>query len=94
MKTNPHGEVGMYPIRPDALCINCKDKLAKRHGLNPVDGKVYGWFMGGTGPRCVWCHKEAWCDKEFWNRTGHSENAASRWGLHSNVRPYLESLKR
>lgn len=86
MKTNYNGAVGMFPIHPEAFCINCKEKLAKKHGLNPADGKVMGWFLGGTGPRCIWCHKVAWTDKEFWSRTGHSENNARRWRLEGNFR--------
>ena len=86
MKTDPYGAVGMYPIRPDAICINCKEALKKKHGINQADGKVYGWFLGNTGPRCIWCHKQAWTDREFWQRTGHSENSASRWQLHGNFR--------
>jgi len=88
MRTNYAGAVGMYPIHPEAICINCKEKLSKKHGMNQnVERQsVMGWFMGGTGPRCIWCHKEAWTDREFWKRTGHSENSAARWQLLGNHR--------
>lgn len=90
MKTDARGAVGMYPIRADALCISCKERLAKKHGLNQNrDGEptVMGWFVGGTGPRCIWCHQQAWQDREFWARTGSSEYSARRWDLERDFRP-------
>lgn len=91
MKTNARGAVGMFPIHELAVCISCKELLKKKHGLNQArDGQppsVMGWFLGDTGPRCMWCHKEAWTDSEFWKRTGSSEYHAGRFDLDWDFRP-------
>jgi hypothetical protein len=87
---NPHylGEAGMFFLRADKhpKCISCKEWLVKRHGLvQDGDGhlkephQVIGWFLGHSGPRCMWCHKEAWTDQEFWQRTGSVTDTAYRW---------------
>ncbi len=86
MSINPsaYGAVGMYPIHAEAICIFCKEKLSKKHGLNQNrDGAptVMGWFIGGTGPRCIWCHKQAWTDREFWQRTGTSDHLSGQYNL-------------
>jgi hypothetical protein len=91
VKTNYRGAVGCFPIHHLAICINCKETLSKKHGLNPQrDGgppTVMGWFLFDTGPRCIHCHKEAWMDAEFQKRTGSSEYSAKRWDLDWAFRP-------
>ena len=91
MNTNYKGAVGQFPIDARAICINCKEKLSKKHGLNrnrpDQPPTVMGWFLGDTGTRCLWCHKEAWTDSEFWKRTGSSEYRAGRFDLNWDFRP-------
>jgi hypothetical protein len=91
MQPHYRGDVGMFPIHVDAICINCKEPLKKKHGINPnrpgEPPTVMGWMLGGTGPRCVWCHREAWCDAEFWKRQGHSEYTSRRYDVEWDFRP-------
>lgn len=67
-------------------CILCREPLLKKHGLiQDGEGKakrplqVIGWFIGHTGPRCIWCHQQAWVDREFWTRTGSRDDTAGKW---------------
>ena len=88
MNPTYHGESGMYFLLASKApkCILCKTYLVKKHGLvKDGDGglkepyQVIGWFLGHSGPRCLWCHTEAWRDQEFWRRTGHSSDTAYSW---------------
>lgn len=88
MRPTYHGEAGMHYLlaQKHPKCIYCKEYLVKKHGLvqdgegrNKQPLQVIGWFLGHSGPRCLWCHKEAWTDQEFWRRTGHSSDTANSW---------------
>ena len=88
MNPNYFGEAGMHYVRADKhpKCIACREWIVKRHGLvQDGDGRLkepyqtITWWLGHTGPRCIWCHQEAWKDQEFWRRTGSKSDTAAGW---------------
>ena len=81
----------MFPIDYRAVCMDCKEPLAKKHGLNKNRAgeppTVMAWFLFDVGPRCIWCHQKAWTDSEYQKRTGSREYSAKRWDLDWDFRP-------
>lgn len=89
MTFSPHwdrnAKTGMYVLPAHAICMHCKEPLSKRHGLNqnrPDQApSVYGWFLFGVGPLCLWCATKFWTDPDFFKRSGSNEYHASNWDL-------------